>query len=92
MAETNKTFDLGEHLSGHLKSEIEGFNGYMDMAEIADKKGDSELCEYLMQMAEDEYTHAYFIYKYMEEHCCTITSECREKYDCMCSRRMRFFQ
>lgn len=92
MAEPVKAFNLNDHLMTHLKNEIEGFNNYVAMAEIAEEKGEDDLCEYLMEMAEDEYSHARFIYKYAKERCCSISDECKEKYKCMESKYMSFFR
>lgn len=91
MADTQKAFNLSEHLMSHLKNEIDGFNGYMDMAETADKKGNTDLRDTLLEMAYDEYSHACYIYNYSRNNFCAMTEECSEKYTCMVKRYEEFF-
>lgn len=51
-------------------SEVQDCKKYMDLAKQAETEGEDDLAEGFMEMAQDEYTHAQFIYQ-------EITSEDR---------------
>lgn len=93
MAESQKVMNKYDHIVSHLNDEIDGFNGYADMAEKADEKDDCYLRDRLLEMAYDEYTHAVFIFSYLKEVIdFSITEECSKKYENMIKRHDQLFR
>lgn len=72
--------EVVKHMKTHFMAEIEDFNGYVQMAENAEKMDKTEMAYWLNQMAKDEYTHAYYIKKVLEENDAKLTDEEMKKW------------
>lgn len=83
--------EVGEELSKDFEDEIRDSKKYLHMAKIADKAGDYEDCHYLTEMAKDEFTHAYFIHSFMEEHGICIHEEHEKEFECLSETMKKFF-
>lgn len=60
--------DVATELEKDFAEEIADSRKYLCMAKVAEKAHCEDDCHYLLEMAKDEYTHAYFIHSFMEEH------------------------
>lgn len=80
------------HILTHLTSEIDGANGYLDMAEAAEKMDEDGLAKYLYEMAKDEYSHAKFIKYFLEKKHVSIAQDTYTKYDELCTRMKSTFR
>lgn len=76
-----KAEELSKHMSTHFSSEIDGANAYLDMAEKAEEMGENELMNGLLDMAEDEYSHAEFIKTIMDDKHVEIPAEMVHKFE-----------
>lgn len=83
---------VAETLADDFGDEISDSKKYLHMAKIADKAGDQKDCHYLMEMAKDEYTHAYFIHDFMKEHHMDIPKEQCEEFECLTETMKEFFR
>lgn len=81
-----------DHILQHFVSEIDGANGYLDMAEKADKMNEPELAGYLREMAKDEYSHAKFIKCVLDKRHASIAQDTYNKYDELCDRMKSTFR
>lgn len=68
-----------EHIYKHLNSEMDDCLKYIKMSNIV-KNSDTELSYYLLEMAKDEYTHASFIYNYLENKNYNISEDLKNKF------------
>lgn len=73
--------DVGKELAKDFEDEISDSKKYMYMAKIAEKAKDYNDHHYLMEMAKDEYTHAYFIHDFMVDHNIDIPEEQEEEFN-----------
>lgn len=83
--------DVSECLQEDFSEEIADAKKYLCMAKIADSADDEHDCHYLLEMAKDEYTHAAFIYDFMERHDLCIPEEHKECYDKLKEEMAEFF-
>lgn len=84
--------DVAKQLSDNLSDEISDSRSYLCMANIAERANDYDDCHYLTEMAKDEYTHAYFIYKFMKEHDICIPEDQEKDFECLRETMKDFFQ
>lgn len=84
--------DVAEQLSEDFAEEIADSKKYLHMAKVAEKADDYEDCHYLTEMAKDEYTHAYFIHSFMEEHDLDISEEQEKEFECLKDTMKGFFR
>lgn len=84
--------DVSEQLSKDFADEIADSRKYLHMAKVAEKADDYEDCHYLTEMAKDEYTHAYFIHSFMEEHDICIPEEQEKDFECLKETMKGFFR
>ena len=68
-----------EHIYKHLNNEMDDCLKYIKMSNII-KNSDTELSYYLLEMAKDEYTHASFIYNYLEKKNYNISEDLKNKF------------
>lgn len=83
--------DVAESLKKDLPEEIADSKKYLCMAKIADSADDHHDCHYLLEMAKDEYTHATFIYDFMERHGMCIPEKQKEHYQELKAEMAQFF-
>lgn len=84
--------DVSEQLVEDFKEEIEDSKKYFCMSKVAEKANDYEDCHYLIEMAKDEYTHAYFIHDFMMEHGIEISKEQKEEFEELKEMIKEFFR
>lgn len=84
--------DVAHELKKGFADEIADSKKYHHMAKIAEKAHCEEDCHYLMEMAKDEYTHAYFIHNFMKEHDIHIPEEHEEEFEHLTEEMKGFFQ
>lgn len=84
--------DVAEQLAGDFEEEIEDSKKYLHMAGIAEKAGDDEDYHYLMEMAKDEYTHAYFIHCFMKDHDMCVEEEHEREFMCLKEKMKDLFR
>lgn len=83
--------DVSKHLANNFGEEIEDANKYLCMAKIADSADDDRDCHYLLEIAKDEFTHAWFIYDFMERHDMPMPEDLKEKYHKLEKEMSEFF-
>lgn len=83
--------DVSEQLKVNFADEIADSHQYLCMARVADKAGCEEDCHYLIEMAKDEYTHAYFIHNFMHEHGIHVPEEQEEEFMHLKEKMSEFF-
>lgn len=59
----------------HIKEELEGCEEYYEHAKMAKEKGNMEAAQYLMKIANDEYSHADILFKLLEDHVEKMTKD-----------------
>lgn len=84
--------DVAEHLKEGFEDEIEDSKKYYCMARVAEKAHNEEDHHYLMEMAKDEYTHAYFIHKFMQEHGMMLPEEQVKEFTEWQEKMQEFFR
>lgn len=67
--------EIGKHLQEKFSEEIKCADGYMTMAENAEKMGKEDMARGLYMMVKDEFSHADFIADTMKEHGLSATKE-----------------
>lgn len=83
--------DVCKCLQEDFAEEITDAKKYLHMANIADRADNHHDCHYLLEMAKDEYTHAVFIYNFMERHDMHIPEEQEECFDKLKEEMAKFF-
>lgn len=78
--------ELTKHLQGKFAAEVTDADGYMTMAETAEKAGKEDLARGLYMMAKDEFTHADFIADTMKENGISATKESWEAFEVLKKR------
>lgn len=78
--------DISKKLHEEFSEEIQGANMYMDMAEDAERLGHSETAYYLSEIAKDEYSHACYIYMYLNENNIPIDKEDSDDWNKLMNR------
>lgn len=73
--------EITKHLQENFSGEVHGADGYMKMAESAERMGKEDLARGLYMMAKDEYTHADFIADTMKELGIAATKEDWEAFE-----------
>lgn len=83
--------DVAECLEKDFADEISDSKKYMRMAHIAENAGAYEDSHYLLEMSKDEYTHATFIYDFMERHGICIPEDQEVCYHELKEEMAKFF-
>lgn len=83
--------DVAECLKKDFSEEIADSKKYLCMAKIADNADVHHDSHYLLEMAKDEYTHAYFIHDFMERHNMCIPEEQEEVFHELKEEMAEFF-
>lgn len=83
--------DVAKELEKDFGEEIEDSKKYLCMAHVADKAGNEHDCHYLTEMAKDEYTHAYFIHSFMEEHDLDVLEDLEVEFEELKNKMKKFF-
>lgn len=78
--------EITKHLQEKFAGEVHGADGYLNMAEAAERMGKYELAEGLYEMAKDEYSHADFIADTMKEHGVAASKEEWEAFEALTER------
>lgn len=78
--------ELAKYLQGKFTAEVTDADGYMTMAETAEKVGKEDLARGLYMIAKDEFTHADFIADTMKEHCISATKDSWEAFEALKKR------
>lgn len=73
--------DISKKLHEDFTDEIHDANKYMDMAENAKRLGHDDTAYYLLEIAKDEYSHACYIYMYLNENNIPIDKEDSEDWN-----------
>lgn len=83
--------DVVRELRKDFPEEIADSKKYLCMAKVAEKAHNEDDCHYLLEMAKDEYTHAYFIHSFMEEHDIQVPEEQEEEFMRLKDKMREFF-
>lgn len=83
--------DVSEELKKDFTEEIADSKKYLCMSKIAENANCEETCCYLLEMAKDEYTHAYFIHDFMCEHDMHIPEEDKREFEKLKEKMKEFF-
>ena len=78
--------EITKHLQEKFAGEVRGADGYMNMAEAAERMGEESLAKGLYMMAKDEYSHADFIADTMKERGVAATQEDWEAFQKLTER------
>lgn len=85
--------EILKHMSGKLDAELDSAEGYLKMVKNLSSTGytDEYLASGLVEMAHDEYSHAVFIAKMIENCEGVITKEQNKRIDDLDDEIKRFF-
>ena len=83
--------DVSKCLEKDFAEEIADSKKYFSMANIAEQARCEEDARYLLEMAKDEYTHAYFIYDFMCEHDINVPEHQKREFEDLKNRMREFF-
>lgn len=83
--------DVVRDLKKDFAEEIADSKKYFCMSKTAEQAGRDEDSHYLLEMSKDEYTHAYFIHKFMEENDIHIPEEQMKEFEHLKEKMKKFF-
>lgn len=78
--------EISKHLQEKFANEVKDADGYMNMAEAAERMGKEDLARGLYMMVKDEFSHADFIADVMKEQGTSATKDSWEAFEMLKKR------